>query len=64
MKEAKKIGVPTCVTASNFIGSTTTDYLYPPTILIAFDSYASGAPAASQILGYIRVSSWIRFTDK
>lgn len=62
--EAKKLGVAHAVTANNFIGVTTTDYQYPPTILVAFDSYASGAPAAAQILGYLRVTSWIRFLDK
>lgn len=64
MVEAQKVGVPKAVTAANFINSSTTDYQFTPTIAIAFDSYASGAPAAAQVLGFLRVTSWIKFLDK
>lgn len=64
MQEAAKMGVPKAVTAANFLGVSTTDYQFTPTIAIAFDSYASGAPAAAQVLGFLRVTSWIRFLDK
>lgn len=64
MAMAKASGLPTAIAANEFVNSTTTDYKLPPTILIAFDSYASGAPAAAQVLGIIRIVSWIRFVDK
>jgi len=47
ISDARAKGVPTSIAASSFISSSTTDYQLPKTILFAFDSYASGAPAAA-----------------